>query len=55
MKYNTQEEKLILPEYGRNIQNMVDYCVTIQDRNERKRCADSIINVMGNMFPHLQG
>lgn len=54
MKYNTQEEKLILPEYGRNIQNMVDYCVTIQDRNERKRCADSIINVMGNMFPHLR-
>ena len=46
MEYNTKEKKLALPEYGRNIQNMVDYCVTIQDREERKRCADSIINIM---------
>ena len=45
---------MVLPEYGRNIQNMVDYCVTIQDREERKRCADTIINIMGNMFPHLR-
>ena len=43
-----------MPEYGRNIQNMVDYCVTIQDREERKRCANTIINIMGNMFPHLR-
>ena len=43
-----------MPEYGRNIQNMVDYCVTIQDRSERERCANTIINVMGNMFPHLR-
>ncbi len=54
MKYNTQEKRLALPEYGRNIQNMVDYCVTIPDRGERKRCADTIINIMGNMFPHLR-
>ena len=54
MKYNTEEKRLALPEYGRNIQNMVDYCVTIQDREERKRCADTIINIMGNMFPHLR-
>lgn len=46
MKYNTQEKRLALPEYGRNIQNMVDYCVTIKDREERKRCANAIINVM---------
>ena len=39
MKYNTEEKKLVMPEYGRNIQNMVDYCITIQDREERKRCA----------------
>ena len=38
---------MTLPEYGRNIQNMVDYCVTIQDREERKRCANTIINIMG--------
>ncbi len=54
LKYNTQEKALILPEYGRNIQNMVDYCVAIPDRDERKRCANTIINIMGNMFPHLR-
>ena len=54
MKYTTEKKRLVLPEYGRNIQNMVDYCVTIQDRNERKRCADTIIAIMGNMFPHLR-
>ena len=54
MRYNTAEKKLALPEYGRNIQNMVDYCVTIEDREERKHCADTIINIMGNMFPHLR-
>lgn len=54
MEYNTKGKTLALPEYGRNIQNMVDYCVSIEDRQERKRCADSIINIMGNMFPHLR-
>lgn len=54
MEYNTQLKKLALPEYGRNIQNMVDYCLAIPDRDERKRCADTIINIMGNMFPHLR-
>lgn len=54
MEYNTQQKRLALPEYGRNIQNMVDYCVTIEDREERTRCANTIINVMGNMFPHLR-
>ena len=54
MKYNTEGKRLALPEYGRNIQNMVDYCVTIKDREERKRCADTIITIMGNMFPHLR-
>lgn len=54
MEYNTQLKKLALPEYGRNIQNMVDYCLTITDRNERKRCANTIITIMGNMFPHLR-
>lgn len=54
LKYNTKERRLILPEYGRNIQNMVDYCVSVQDREERTRCANTIINIMGNMFPHLR-
>ncbi len=54
MKYNTEEKKLAMPEYGRNIQNMVDYCLTIEDRKERTHCANTIINIMGNMFPHLR-
>ncbi|MEE1063410.1 MAG: DUF4290 domain-containing protein, partial [Paludibacteraceae bacterium] len=43
MPYNTQMPKLALPEYGRNIQNMVNYCLTIEDREERTNCAHSII------------
>jgi len=54
MRYNTQEKRLALPEYGRNIQNMVNYCVSIADREERTRCANTIVNIMGNMFPHLR-
>lgn len=54
MEYNTQLKKLALPEYGRNIQNMVDHCLTLKDKGERTRCANTIINIMGNMFPHLR-
>ena len=54
MEYNTQLKKLILPEYGRNIQNMVNYCLTVEDKEERTRCANSLIDIMGNMFPHLR-
>ena len=54
MEYNTQQRVLPLPEYGRSIQNMVDHCLTIEDRAERQRCANTIINIMGNMFPHLR-
>lgn len=39
------------PEYGRNVQNLVDYCVTIEDREERNRCANAIISIMGNLYP----
>lgn len=52
--YNTEGKRLIMPEYGRNVQNMIDYCVNIQDSEERRRCADTIIQIMGNMFPHLR-
>jgi hypothetical protein len=43
-----------LPEYGRSIQNMVDYAVTIEDKAERQRCANTIISIMGNMNPQLR-
>lgn len=54
MEYNTQQRKLPLPEYGRSVQNMVDHALTLTDRAERQRCANTIINIMGGMFPHLR-
>jgi len=46
MKYNTQQPPLTMPEYGRSIQLMVDYAVTIEDRDERQRCAETIVRIM---------
>ncbi|TNF44068.1 MAG: DUF4290 domain-containing protein [Bacteroidetes bacterium] len=54
MDYNTQRKKLPLPEYGRNIQNMVDYLFTINDRDKRNRSAQTVIDVMGNIYPYLR-
>lgn len=44
-----------MPEYGRNIQGMVDHCLTITDRVERNRCARRIIASMANLYPELKG
>lgn len=52
--YNSSREKLILPEYGRNIQKMVNHIKTIEDREERNKAARTIIAVMGNLNPHLR-
>ncbi|WP_321371661.1 DUF4290 domain-containing protein [uncultured Draconibacterium sp.] len=54
MDYNTKRKKMALPEYGRNIQNMVDYLLTIEDRDKRNKSAQTVIDVMGNLFPHLR-
>lgn len=40
-----------MPEYGRHIQQMVDHCLTIEDRQERNLCAQGIINTICNLFP----
>ena len=53
MEYQKRDD-LVLPEYGRNIQKMVDYALTIEDRDERTQCAKAIINTMGNLFPVLK-
>lgn len=53
LTYNTQKKRLVLPEYGRSIQEMVDHCLTIEDKDERTRCAYSIISCMGKLFPKL--
>lgn len=54
LEYNTEREKLIIPEYGRHFQKMVDHAVSIADDDERNRVANSIISVMGNLQPHLR-
>jgi len=52
--YNTERPHLIIPEYGRHIQKMVDHAVAIEDREARNNCVRSIISVMGNLNPHLR-
>ena len=52
--YNSSRKKLILPEYGRNIQKMVNHIKTIEDRDERNKAAQTVIGVMGNLNPHLR-
>jgi len=54
LEYNTEREKLIIPEYGRHLQKMINHTVTIEDRDERNKVAKSIIAVMGNLQPHLR-
>jgi len=54
MEYTTLQGRLIMPEYGRNIQQMITHALTIEDREERTRCVKTIINIMGNLFPYLR-
>lgn len=54
LEYNTERSHLIIPEYGRHFQKMVDHAVSIEDRDERNKIAKSIIDVMGNLQPHLR-
>jgi hypothetical protein len=54
MEYNTTRSKLILPEYGRNVQNMIVHAMEVEDRIERNRAAQAIIEVMGQLNPHLR-
>lgn len=53
MEYSNRTD-LILPEYGRNIQQMVNHALTIEDREERTQCVKTIISIMGNLFPYLR-
>ena len=54
MQYNTLKEGLIIPEYGRHVQLMVNHCKKITDDKERNIFAKAIIDVMGNLNPHLR-
>ena len=51
LDYNTQREKLVMPEYGREVQDMVDLCVNLKTKDERQACAETIVAIMERMFP----
>ena len=54
LEYNTKRTHLIIPEYGRHIQKMVDQAISCSDKVKRNKMAKSIIGVMGNLNPHLR-
>jgi hypothetical protein len=54
MEYNTTRKYLIMREYGRHIQKMVDYLLTIEDKDKRQRNAMALIELMGFLNPHLK-
>lgn len=55
LEYNTAMPKLEMREYGRNIQQLIEHCVSIPDREERNKCAYAIADIMVNLFPELNG
>lgn len=55
LPYNTDMEPVLLPEFGRHVQQLVDYCVSIPDREERTACAYAIAETMANLFPETVG
>jgi hypothetical protein len=52
--YNSARPQLIIPEYGRNIHKMINFAVSVPDKQERNKVAQSIIHVMGQLFPYLR-
>jgi len=54
MEYNTSRSKMLMPEYGRNVQKMVEYLLTIEDPERRLRNAEAVIELMTTLAPHLK-
>jgi hypothetical protein len=54
LSYNTERPDLLIPEYGRNVQNMIDFAKKIESRDERNKAVRAIIDVMGQLNPHLR-
>ena len=54
LQYNTKREQLIIPEYGRHIQLMIEQAKAETNAEERNKKAKAIIGVMGNLNPHLR-
>ena len=54
MEYNTLQKRLVMPEYGRHVHEMVEHAVQIADREQRNLAAYTIIGIMGSLMPHLR-
>jgi hypothetical protein len=54
LSYNTERQQLHIPEYGRNVQNMIEHAKRIESREERNKAVRAIIDVMGQLNPHLR-
>ena len=54
LEYNAERSHLIIPEYGRHLQKLIDLATAIEDREERNKAAKYIIDVMGTLNPHLR-
>lgn len=54
MEYNTAREQMIIPEYGRNVQQMVNYALSVEDRDLRSILAKIIVDVMASMNPQVK-
>jgi hypothetical protein len=54
LEYNSEREHLIIPEYGRHLQKLVNHCIKLETKEERNEMANAIIDVMGNLQPHLR-
>ncbi|HZW63388.1 MAG TPA: DUF4290 domain-containing protein [Flavobacteriaceae bacterium] len=54
LEYNTEREHLIIPEYGRHLQKMINYAKELPSKEERNKVSRAIISVMGNLQPHLR-
>ncbi len=54
LEYNSQRSHLIIPEYGRHLQKLIDQATAIVDKEERNKAARYIISVMGSLNPHLR-
>ncbi|MDC9724140.1 MAG: DUF4290 domain-containing protein [Urechidicola sp.] len=54
LEYNSERTNLLIPEYGRHLQKLVDHCIALEDDEERNKMARAIVDVMGNLQPHLR-
>jgi len=54
LEYNSERPGMAIPEYGRHVKKLVDHCIQLEDKDERNKMAKAIIDVMGNLQPHLR-